>query len=99
MTSLFTRATISSTITLFVCAVTVPAARKSQTINGNLCFIGNISLAGSTRAHKLLMRSLSLRFKRKQHVSDTFGDPPAPLDAHPQRSARAQAHPLPLAPN
>jgi len=42
--------------------------------------------------------SLSLRFQGKQHVSDTFGDPAAPLDRHPERAARANASP-PLGPD
>src|SRR6202022_202437 len=109
ITSLFTRATISSTITLFVCALTVPARRKKKTISHLFCFIGDFLFAGLSRrrakpsamatarkAGTRLLRSLSLRFQGKQHVSDTFGDPAAPLDAHPEGSAQVQADPLPF---
>src|SRR5258706_8515823 len=112
MTSLFTRATISSTITDFVCAVRVPEARNMGTISHLFWFIGDIVLAGfqsPTRQHQRygdraqnphpLDLSLSLRFQGKQHVSDTFGDPAAPLDAHPERAARVQTHPLPFGPD
>src|ERR1700682_967408 len=112
MTSLFTRATISSTITLFVCALTIPARRKKKTISHLFCFIGDFLFAGFSRrraktsamatarkAGTRLLRSLSLRFQGKQHVSDTFGDPAAPLDAHPESSSRVQAHPLAFGPD
>ena len=34
--------------------------------------------------------SLSLRFQGKQHVSDAFRDPPAAVQAYPQRTARIE---------
>ena len=43
--------------------------------------------------------SLSLRFQRKQHVSDAFGDPAAPFEAHPERAAGVQPQAFLLRPN
>src|SRR6266700_4459526 len=88
ITSLLTRATISSTISLLDCAPSGSAVKSSGKISHLLGFMNFTRVC-----------SLSFRFQGKQHVSDALRDPPPLFETHPQRAARIKAQAFAFGPN